>query len=378
MNSSYIQRSAKLPPNDYDDNETHTAYDHCLWLEKFDSWNTFVDETVSEEVRMDMPPAIAARVLGYAIRVAPNDSGRNALVSDILACGKSPELLAGVAHFYVYGLCRIFYNPFNGLPSRPIPDGTPRLSLEAIEADQSLLSEYSSDRARLRIQTLLRDNNRCVFTGCLDYQQFVHEWKVTGGKVHPCTCGPTNVAHIISQSLLENISGINPAVQAKFEWARTAGAMLQHFGGFKAHNLSDEILHSPKNAFTASLTPLVLFEDLKIWLTPVKDVETQAIIPNTYRLNHYLGNEHIPFGIQDAKSEVNFRSISIGGIVIPPPDPQLIVLHGVCAEIVCKSDAMDYLEERYKDIEPFAAMTASGAVNELTRVLKTMQMAADT
>ena len=98
--------SIELPPNHfelgdgYDDN-TRVAYDHCLWLEQFDSWNTFADElqnTVSEDILADMPPIVAARVLGYAMRYTPNDCGRDALVHDILACEKNPELLGGLAH----------------------------------------------------------------------------------------------------------------------------------------------------------------------------------------------------------------------------------------------------------------------------------------
>lgn len=51
----------------------------------------------------------------------------------------------------------------------------------------------------------------------------------------------------------------------QFEWARTGGAMLQRFGGFDAHEvLCDEILQSPKNAFTASMTAHAPFDALKI------------------------------------------------------------------------------------------------------------------
>lgn len=100
-----------LPPNGYSKNTaTHTAYDHCLWFENFVSWDTLLNglqQNVSEEFTTDMPPAIVARVLGFALRLAPNDAGRDYLVHNILICEKDPGLLARLAHLYVYGLCRI-------------------------------------------------------------------------------------------------------------------------------------------------------------------------------------------------------------------------------------------------------------------------------
>ncbi len=106
----FVNRDSQdLPPNDY---PTHTAYDHCLWLEHFASWDVLVDELqpeqpVDEELTTDMSPAIAARVLGYAMRFAPNDIARDALIQDILVCEQHPGLLAGLAHLYLYGLCRV-------------------------------------------------------------------------------------------------------------------------------------------------------------------------------------------------------------------------------------------------------------------------------
>ena len=100
MKSLYQRPSKPLPPNDYKETGTRTAYDRCLWLEKFESWAIFVDQvqqTRSEELMNDMPLPVVARVLGYGMRCAPNERGRDALVRDILACERDVELLAGVA-----------------------------------------------------------------------------------------------------------------------------------------------------------------------------------------------------------------------------------------------------------------------------------------
>ena len=52
----------------------------------------------------DMSPPVTARVLGHALLLAPSEQGRAALTRDVLGCEGDPELLAGVAHLYVYGL----------------------------------------------------------------------------------------------------------------------------------------------------------------------------------------------------------------------------------------------------------------------------------
>ena len=99
-----------LLPNPYPVGDTHTAYEHCRRLECREYWNTFSDDlrnSLSADIMQGMTPAVAARVLGHGLLLAPNDAGRNALVRDILACDEDLELLAGLAHLYVYGLIRV-------------------------------------------------------------------------------------------------------------------------------------------------------------------------------------------------------------------------------------------------------------------------------
>lgn len=99
-----------LVPNPYPIGDIHTAYEHCRRLECLEYWNTFSDDlrnSLSMDVTQRMAPRVAARVLGHGLRFAPNDVGREALVRDILACDEDLELLAGLAHLYVYGLIRV-------------------------------------------------------------------------------------------------------------------------------------------------------------------------------------------------------------------------------------------------------------------------------
>ncbi|KAF8119155.1 hypothetical protein EV363DRAFT_1130982, partial [Boletus edulis] len=72
-----------------------------------------------------------------------------------------------------------------------------------------------------------------------------------------------NVAHIISQSLSTDIHDTTERVREKFEWARTAGAMIERFGGFSHDILRDDVLHSSPALHNA-------FDRLDMWLTPAK------------------------------------------------------------------------------------------------------------
>ncbi|RPD57997.1 hypothetical protein L227DRAFT_194230 [Lentinus tigrinus ALCF2SS1-6] len=66
----------------------------------------------------------------------------------------------------------------------------------------------------------------------------------------PTKAAPTNIAHTISQPLSEDIRvwhGITPAHQPKFQWARTAGAMVEHFGGFDARDVLGQDLVPPQS-----------------------------------------------------------------------------------------------------------------------------------
>lgn len=166
--------------------------------------------------------------------------------------------------------------------------------------------------------------------------------------------------------------------------------MLERYGAFKAEELGDEVLHSPMNVFTASVPPRHLFNDLQLWLTPAitmvcslfthsslwltcyQDGETQITIPNTYEVEYRPGVDmEVPGGLS---SHVTFDTYEVDGIFIPAPDPRLIALHAACARAVNISGAAKYIEERYRDTDPIAVMTAPNAVYELTRALTAIQM----
>ncbi|KAI0712653.1 hypothetical protein C8Q76DRAFT_491403 [Earliella scabrosa] len=122
-----------LPSNPYSTpGDSCTAYEHCLQLERCAGWDSFqVVEDPFEEIMADMPPVVAARVLGHGLHFAPNGDGRNALVRDILACEQKQPWLATLAHLYVYGLIRVFYNP-----KGPTPAVTPHIHASIVLGDR--------------------------------------------------------------------------------------------------------------------------------------------------------------------------------------------------------------------------------------------------
>lgn len=108
-----------LPVNTFPHSSpTQVAYDACLILEQRGAWNTLnrdLQKAASEFIMFDMSPLVASCVLGHALVLAPSEDGREALAREINSCYSDPELLAGLAHLYVFGLMRVcaFFSSVN-------------------------------------------------------------------------------------------------------------------------------------------------------------------------------------------------------------------------------------------------------------------------
>ena len=177
----------------------------------------------------------------------------------------------------------------------------------------------------------------------------------------------------------------------QFEWAKTAGAILERFGGFSLHDiLGDNILNSPLNAFTASTEAHDAFNRLDLWLTPAIVCSSAAVLrvlgltshkddqhnvlPDTYDVNYYLGKEYLPDIGVGIKQRITFRTATVGSKNIPPPHPRLIGLHASCARIAHMSGVAEHLKELFRDTDMISVMTEPNAAYELTRALKTLQI----
>ena len=167
-----------------------------------------------------------------------------------------------------------------------------------------------------------------------------------------------------------SISLSHPTLQAplmlfplsKFEWAKTTGAIIEHFGGFSPRDLlGSENLNSPRNAMLVASFVHILFDNLQLWMTPYKvDLVLRFC---TTRSPLYLGCR-ILTGTSSLsnKYDVNlcrktwnpslrhtaaFRSFRTShGDEIDPPSPEFLALHASCAQVARKSDVVGYLEEK--------------------------------
>jgi hypothetical protein len=60
-------------------------------------------------------------------------------------------------------------------------------------------------------------------------------------------------------------------VYFQFKWAKTARAIVEHFGAFLSKEiLGDQGLNSPRNAFMLLAGLPEMFDSFDIWLTPAK------------------------------------------------------------------------------------------------------------
>ena len=102
-----------LPDNPYEPHtqqDWHDAFTTCKRLEAADNWGVFFrepDEALSEDIMFRTSPLVAGRTLGYALIYAPSDVSRDCVARDIRACDGDAEILAGLAHLYIFGLIRL-------------------------------------------------------------------------------------------------------------------------------------------------------------------------------------------------------------------------------------------------------------------------------
>ncbi|KAF8310344.1 uncharacterized protein EI90DRAFT_3006951 [Cantharellus anzutake] len=390
--------------------EQWKAYSRCLSLEKLGGWGIHVpelQEAYSEDIMAQFTACKVARILGYCLLAAPSKQGCDALTREILGCaGKAQklecadkeeaemlepvgqveaEMLAGLAHLYIYGLTRVFFNPKGRTPILS-PGQSPRGSFEQAEkraADWLLWRRAPYDS--LKQLVLLRDDHRCAFTGLLD-KSFVgcaprqlefrgKQVNVTGMDVERTKpdLGETYVAHIITKSLSEDIEGQSEGVKAKFQWAKKAVALIERFGGFSFTELGIHGLDNPLNVFTTSDTPHKQFDALNLWLVPALDQNRAVIANNTYAPEHSGGDVALKsFGIQKI---VKFKEAKTeDGQVVPPPDPRLLALHAACAWVLHSSGAIEHVREfLLREPEPISLMTEPNAAPELHFALEKLQ-----
>ncbi|KAJ7067791.1 hypothetical protein C8F01DRAFT_978298 [Mycena amicta] len=237
---------------------------------------------------------VAGRTLGYALIYAPTRDGRNAVARDINAAKGIEEILAGLAFLYIKSLIRLCGASATALSPRIsfqeaaeeqetsmmvlLPSGeTPK----SLKQDVSTTIPFFAHLTYLRAQLMDRDRHRCVLTAK------VHTPSVNAQ--HPAVADITpdtqeaqlEVAHIISQSLTEGVTGLTEAARSKLVWAATTAAVLDRFAGTAVSDLLKNYdLHSPFNTFLATHDQYTEFDGLILWLEPVVVSFLFSIISN--------------------------------------------------------------------------------------------------
>ncbi|KAF9445667.1 hypothetical protein P691DRAFT_762302 [Macrolepiota fuliginosa MF-IS2] len=209
-----------------------SAYEKCLLIEQCFDWG--ID---SFEYVFQTPPRVVGRVLGFGLLHAPTETGQQHLVAEINDCAYSMELMAALAHVYIHGLIRVFYNPEGYTSVISETESSEGSYRETATTFEELLTELKDQPERLRDLLLERDRHRCVLSDKLD------DYAVLGRRVSPspgdqfCT---TLVVPVIMQLHTTKVNGISEAARSKFTWAATTTTIIQHLGGLDIQALLGE------------------------------------------------------------------------------------------------------------------------------------------
>ncbi len=102
-----------LPANPYDlasQPHLHRDFASCARVGGATSWESFFDElhrSMSQDLIFNTSPQIAGKTLGYALIYAPTIVGRDRLAHELITFDNDPEVFAGLANLYIFGLIRI-------------------------------------------------------------------------------------------------------------------------------------------------------------------------------------------------------------------------------------------------------------------------------
>lgn len=190
----------------------------------------------------------------------------------------------------------------------------------------------------LRAECLLRDDNRCVITGDLDYST-----QEAYNATHPENPSDedsivTEVAHIIPHSFnAQNAHGQFGDARA-YVWR-----IMDMLDPGISHQLAGTAIDSPRNAITMCPELHHRFGQLKWYLQPVQGP------PHSYKMRlvrgQRLSRRFLPPGGLDATITFNNTAAA------PPPDPRLIAFHRACCLILRMSGAGECTDRVLRDME---------------------------
>ncbi|PIL26862.1 hypothetical protein GSI_11042 [Ganoderma sinense ZZ0214-1] len=321
--STLLLPPTPLPPNPYSPTTHpawHAAFNACLplaecagtWADLSPGLAAAADTSgaaVDTMLALQTSPEVAGRTLGHALLRAPHDVARDCVAREITGCEGDAELLAGLAHVFIFGLARIFLNPAGLTPM----DESPR---------------YADQR-----------------TGVLPPGVTPKRLTKKAGPGWACL----EVMHIVSQPLsrpcFEAMGGMTDRAQYKLQWASFPATILARLAGVEVRDvLPDLDIHHPANALMADSAPHTTFKQLELWLTPSLDDEGN-VLANTYD-THFQHPFLAP--MIGLPPQICLRhGTTPDGVDVPAPSRTLLEIHAWCAEVAHLSGAAAVLKRFY-------------------------------
>ncbi|KAH6901839.1 hypothetical protein BKA70DRAFT_1405226 [Coprinopsis sp. MPI-PUGE-AT-0042] len=283
----------------------------------------------------DLPPVVVARVLGHALRVSSSCESRNVLARDIIDCNAyptdHPELLAGLAHLYVFTVIRLLYSDPSSLqPQEANSFGIPYLESKVFLSRRRKFSERS-------YEFLIDDfgsSARAV------YERFVPDLDSRWSSLR------------FNWQL-----GLQALDPPRRNWPEATGDL----------GLTDASRKKWGSAYSVWLSKLLALTTVRTWFYPTDTYDVH--VPESI-----LGGRSIE--ILGIKRRIVFKSASLSdGTVVSPPHPKILAHHAACAQVANLSGAAEYVEDLYDDDpDGIALMTEPKASTELSQ--KTEEVAA--
>ncbi|KAH7908515.1 hypothetical protein BJ138DRAFT_1091111 [Hygrophoropsis aurantiaca] len=313
---------AGLPANDYTTGRWRDAYDRCLVFEKNAA---SVPPPLSGPSRL-----VCARLLGYIIREALTDCGRDTISNEIKDCADEDALVV-LATLYLNYFIRCFLA--RKKVRTPTPSQHPsRPSFHDVqETLKYLINEAPQSHATAKQKALYRDGFCCVLSGACDAPSFesiasVRDLPLASDK----EVAPTHAAHILPESAITGILGANEGDAKLNLIIATVWTIMERFGQVLIPDeLNGPNIHHLENVMTLS--------------TP----------------NHYRPNSAYPQVRSGIPDLISFTTPD--PVQFPLPSPEYLRLHAACARVHHFSGAAEYIRAVLRDMDDVRVLASDGA-----------------
>ncbi|KDQ49727.1 hypothetical protein JAAARDRAFT_63505 [Jaapia argillacea MUCL 33604] len=212
------------------------------------------------------------------------------------------------------------------------------------------ITEAPKHHSQAKHQALIRDGFRCVVTGVYDETArpnvSVEEIVLARGIVN------TECAHIVPDSTYFNV-GANSSGD-KRDHSASVLAVLKRFG-YTVDNLNGEKVHSLFNVMTLHHDVHDYFDRLGFWFE-------KTATPNCYKIRT-ADPLILLLVLRPHVDRVTFTTPD--AVKLPLPSPDLLALHGVCAQVAQLSGAGEYIDRIHEDMEEIGVLASDGTSSDI-------------